>query len=68
MEKFKNQLKCPEMYSIMQHNIRKQIINDENMVCGEYHLLIEKQGFSNCYKEKCAAWDNEKQCCRKVGE
>lgn len=43
MEKFKNQLKCPEMYSIMQHNIRKPIINDENMVCGEYHLLIEKQ-------------------------
>lgn len=56
------------MYRITQQNIRKPILNEENMVTGEYHLLIETQGFCECYKEKCAAWDKEKQICRKVGE
>ena len=53
-------MKCPEMYKIMQHNIRKPILDDDN-------LVIETQGFSECYKENCAAWDKEKQMCRKVG-
>lgn len=61
-------MKCPEIFSIMQHNIRKPILDDENVVRGEYHLLIETQGFSNCYEEQCAAWDKEKKCCRKVGK
>lgn len=52
-------MKCPEIFSIMQHNIRKPILDDENVVRGEYHLLIETQGFSNCYEEQCAAWDKE---------
>ena len=43
------------------------ILNEENMVMGEYHLLIGTQGFCECYKEKCAAWDKEKQMCRKEG-
>lgn len=60
-------MKCPEMYRIMQHNIRKPILNDDNIAIGEYHLLVENQAFCECYKEKCAAWDNEKQICRKVG-
>lgn len=61
-------MKCPERYKIIQQNIRKPIVNMDNAIEGEYHLLIETQGFCNCYKEECAAWDNEKNRCRKVGE
>ncbi len=61
-------MKCPEKYRVIQQNIRKPIIDEDNIVRGEYHLLIENQNFGECYKEKCVAWDNEKQCCRKVGE
>lgn len=61
-------MKCPEMYKIMQHNIRRQILDDDNIVRGEYHVLIETQQFENCYKEECVAWDKEKNKCRKVGE
>lgn len=61
-------MKCPEMYKIMQHNIRRPILDDDNIVRGEYHILIETQQFENCYKEECAAWDKEKQMCRKVVE
>ncbi len=43
-------MKCPEMYKIMQHNIRRPILDDDNIVRGEYHLLIETQQFGNCYK------------------
>ena len=61
-------MKCPERYNIMQHNIRKSIFDEDNIVRGEYHLLVETQQFENCYKEQCAAWDKEKNKCRKVGE
>lgn len=61
-------MKCPERYIIKQHNIRQPILDIDNIVRGEYHLLIETQGFSECYKENCAAWDKEKQMCRKAGE
>ena len=61
-------MKCPEMYKIMQHNIRRSILDDENIIRGEYHLLVETQGFCNCYKEQCAAWDSKKNICRKVGQ
>jgi len=61
-------MKCPERFQIIQHNIRKPILDDENVVRGDYHLLIENQSLGECYKENCAAWDKEKQKCRKVGE
>ncbi len=61
-------MKCPEMYNIMQRNIRRPILDDDNLVKGEYHLLIETHGFNECYKENCAAWDKEKQMCRKVSQ
>lgn len=61
-------MKCPEQYKILQHNIRKPIVDNENIIRGEYHLLIENQNFGECYKENCAAWDSEKKMCRKVGE
>lgn len=60
-------MKCPERYNIMQHNIRKPIFDEDNIVRGEYHLLIEMQGFNECYKENCAAWDKEKNMCKKIG-
>lgn len=60
-------MKCPEIYSVIQQNIRKPILNEDMMVRGEYHILLETQQFGNCYKEQCAAWDKEKQMCRKVG-
>ena len=53
-------MKCPELFTIMQHNIRKPILDEDNMIKGEYHLLIETQRFNECYKEK--------NMCRKVGE
>lgn len=56
-------MKCPEMYKIMQHNIRRPILDDDNIVRGEYHVLIETQQFENCYKEECVAWDKEKNKC-----
>lgn len=59
-------MKCPEMYRVIQQNIRKPILNEDNIVMGEYHLLIENQGFCECYKEECAAWDTAKNMCRKV--
>ena len=59
-------MKCPERFQIMQHNIRKPILNDEEVVSGEYHLLVETQGFQNCYKEECAAWDSDRNICRKM--
>lgn len=60
-------MKCPEQFRILQQNIRKPIIDEDNIVRGEYHLLIENQNFGECYKEQCAAWDSEKNMCRKVG-
>lgn len=59
-------MKCPERFNVTQYNIRKPILNDDEITIGEYHLLIENQGFANCYKENCAAWDKEKNCCRKM--
>ena len=44
-------MKCPERYNIMQHNIRKPIFDEDNIVRGEYHLLVETQQFENCYKK-----------------
>lgn len=38
-------MKCPEQYRILQQNIRKPIIDEDNIVKGEYHLLIENQNF-----------------------
>lgn len=61
-------MKCPEKYRVIQQNIRQPILDYDNIVRGEYHVLIETQQFENCYKEECAAWDNEKNKCRKVGE
>lgn len=61
-------MKCPERYKIIQQNLRQPIFDEDNIVRGEYHLLVETQQFENCYKEKCAAWDSEKNKCRKVGE
>lgn len=60
-------MKCPKRYNIMQHNIRKPIFDEDNIVRGEYHLLVETQQFENCYKEKCSAWDKEKNMCKKIG-
>lgn len=57
-------MKCPKRYRIMQQNIRKQILDAEKIFRGEYHLLIEEQGFSECYKEECVAWDKEKRICK----
>lgn len=59
-------MKCPERYQVIQQNIRKPITDEDMIVRGEYHLLIETQGFQECYKEQCAAWDKEKNKCRKV--
>lgn len=60
-------MKCPEMYKVVQQNIRRPIVDLDNIVKGEYHVLIETQKFNECYKEQCAAWDKEKKMCRKVG-
>lgn len=59
-------MKCPDRFNIVQHNIRKPILNDDEIAIGEYHLLIETQNLGNCYKEECAAWDKEKNYCRKL--
>lgn len=61
-------MKCPERFKVIQHNIRKSILNSDDIAVGEYHLLFESQGFAECYKEECPAWDKEKKCCRKVGK
>lgn len=59
-------MKCPERYSVIQQNIRQPIFDEDRIVKGEYHILIENQAFCECYKENCAAWDKERKCCRKV--
>lgn len=61
-------MKCPERYRVIQQNIRQPILDDDRIIKGEYHVLIENQTFCECYQEQCAAWDKEKQCCRKVGQ
>lgn len=61
-------MKCPEMFKIIQHNIRENLVNKDNIIVGEYHLLIEKQDFQECYKEECAAWDKKNKKCGKVGK
>lgn len=53
-------MKCPEQFKITQYNIRKPIVDDEDTIRGEYHLLIENQNFGECYKDECAAWSKEK--------
>lgn len=60
-------MKCPERYKIIQQNLRQPIFDEDNIVRGEYHLLVETQQFENCYKEKCAAWDKKKNMCKKIG-
>ena len=44
-------MKCPEMYKVIQQNIRRPIVDIDNIVKGEYQVLIETQQFSECYKE-----------------
>lgn len=58
-------MKCPELYKTIQQNIRKPILDIDNVAQGEYHLLIETQKFGECYQEQCAAWDNENRKCKK---
>lgn len=59
-------MKCPERFNVCQLNIRKPKINTEtDSLEGEYHTLIEIQNFGECYKEKCAAWSEENQKCKK---
>ena len=53
-------MKCPERYRVIQQNIRQPIFDEDRIVKGEYHILIENQAFCECYKENCAAWDKEK--------
>lgn len=60
-------MKCPERYKIIQQNLGQPMFDEDNIVRGEYHLLVETQQFENCYKEKCAAWDKEKNMCKKIG-
>ena len=60
-------MKCPEQFRIIQQNVRRPIVDIDNIIRGEYHLLIENQNFGECYKENCAAWDKEKKMCKKVG-
>lgn len=60
-------MKCPERYKITQNNIRYPILDIDNIARGENHILIETQGFCECYKEECAAWDKEKNKCGKIG-
>lgn len=36
-------MKCPEMYKVIQQNIRRPIVDIDNMVTGEYQVLIETQ-------------------------
>lgn len=55
-------MKCPEKYRVIQQNIRQPILDDDNIVRGEYHILIETQQFENCYKEECAAWTKKNKC------
>ena len=31
----------------------------------EYSVFMENQIFPECFKENCAAWDTEKQKCKK---
>lgn len=59
-------MKCPEKYKTIQENLHKTIIDDDDKVIGEYHLLVETQQFGNCYKEECVTWDKEHCCCRKI--
>ncbi len=61
-------MKCPERYNVVQQNIRRPIVDIDNIVKGESHVLVEIQCFQECYEEQCAAWDKEKKMCRKVGE
>lgn len=59
-------MKCPERYKIVQQNIRQPLLDHDGIARAEYYVLVETQQFEECYKEKCAAWDIEKQCCRKI--
>lgn len=59
-------MKCPERYRVIQQNIRKPILNDDNISVGEYHILLENQAFCECYEEKCAAWNKEEKSCSKM--
>lgn len=59
-------MKCPEKYRIIQQNMRVPILDEDNIVKGEYQILIETQQFCECYKEECAAWNKEKCRCGKV--
>lgn len=58
-------MKCPERFNVTQQNIRKTIVDKDDVTIGEYHLLIENQGFAKCYEEDCAAWDKDKKICKK---
>lgn len=58
-------MKCLKRYKVSQLNIRKPITNEYEETNGGYTIFIENQDFAECYKEECAAWDKEKQVCRK---
>ena len=59
-------MKCPERYKTIQQNIILFMLDDDNISRGENRIFIVTQDFRECYKEQCAAWDKEKQMCRKV--
>lgn len=60
-------MKCPERYQVVQINMRGSVLSDDDVIKGENHILIENQGFGECYKENCAAWDKERKICKKIG-
>lgn len=61
-------MKCPFRFVVGQVNIYKPIRNDKNETKGDCKVFIENQLYADCYKENCAAWDDEEKRCRKVGE
>lgn len=65
LKKGKKKMKCPERFTIVQQNYREPVFDDEDKFKGEYSAFFEKQMFPECFKENCAAWDVEKQKCRK---
>lgn len=58
-------MKCPERYTVIQFNKRKQIVSQEETVEGENHLVVEIQEFGDCYEDECVYWNKKRKKCKK---
>lgn len=59
-------MKCPKLFKLMQSTYESTVKDIDQIPMGTSRTLFEIQDFMDCYKENCAYWDKENQCCKGI--